>query len=90
MIERWYGTLKDRTKPMRGLEIPETAILKGWPIHYNFLRPHESLGGRTPAEASGINLPFEDGWGDMIHWATVFNTKSQFDGDGLEIELMPT
>jgi hypothetical protein len=31
---------------------------------------HQSLDGQTPAQASGINLPFTDGWGDLIDWAT--------------------
>lgn len=25
-------------------------------IHYNFIRPHQAIGGQTPAEAAGINL----------------------------------
>lgn len=45
--------------------------------------------GRPSAQASGVHLPFEDGWGDMIHWATVFSNKKDNDhGDCLEIELV--
>ena len=75
-VERVHGTLKDRIKSLRGFKKMDTAILKAWPIHYNYLRPHASLNGQTPAQASGVHLPFEDGWGDMIHWATIHDTKA--------------
>jgi len=46
--------------------------------------------GRPSAQAPGVHLPFEDGWGDMIHWATVFqNRKDRDNGDCLEIEIVP-
>jgi transposase-like protein len=73
-IERWHSTLKDRLKPMRGMKSPDTQILKGFAIQYNFLRPHSSLGGATPAKVAQIDLPFEDGWGDLIRWATYWQT----------------
>ncbi len=76
-IERWHGTLKDRTGPMRGLKSPGSPIPRGIAIDYNFLRPHLALGGRTPAQAAEINLPFEDGWGDLMAWATVYRTLRQ-------------
>ncbi len=55
IVERLHGTLKDRLKVMRGLKSEETAeiILSGWFVFYNFIRPHESLKGKTPAEAVG-------------------------------------
>jgi hypothetical protein len=54
---------------MRGMQNPH-AVLDGFRIHYNYLRGHQSLDGQTPAQASGIELPFTDGWGDLIDWAT--------------------
>ena len=50
IVERLHGTLKDRLKVMRGLKNEETAeiILSGWFVFYNFIRPHESLKGKTP------------------------------------------
>ena len=74
LIERFHGTLKDRTKPMRGLVSPDTQVLRGFQIHYNFLRPHTSLGGHTPAESAQVCLPFENGWGDLVRWATYHGT----------------
>jgi putative transposase len=59
VIERFQGTLKDRTKVMRGFKKPATAqhILEGWLVYYNYLRPHESLNDATPAQVAGIELP---------------------------------
>ena len=76
-IERWHSTLKDRLKPMRGLVSPDTQVLRGFAIHYNFIRPHSSLHGSTPAKAAQIDLPFEDGWGDLIGWATKWQTMKK-------------
>lgn len=89
-VERIHGSLKDRTRSMRGLKKMNTVVLKAWPIHYNYLRPHQSLNGRTPAEAAGIHLPFEDGWGDLMRWATTFQAKNDSKGeDCTEIVLVP-
>jgi len=74
LIERWHGTLEDRITAMRGLKSPQTRIPGGIAIDYNFLRPHISLGGKTPAQAAQIELPFNDGWGDLMVWATVYRT----------------
>jgi putative transposase len=66
-IERFHGTLKDRTKVMRGLKDIKSArlITAGWLLHYNYLRPHESLGGKTPAEAAGIKYPYHN-WEGVV------------------------
>lgn len=62
LIERFHGTLKDRLKVMRGLKSPETAdfLIKGWLVFYNYIRPHESLDDKTPAEVAKITLPFKN------------------------------
>jgi len=67
LIERFQGILKSRTKVMRGLKTPETAliILDGWLVYYNFFRPHESLGNKTPAEKAELNIPLKD-WLDVV------------------------
>lgn len=60
LIERFQGTVKERTKVMRGLKGMDTAkiISEGFIVHYNFLRPHMSLRGKTPAVVAGLKLPF--------------------------------
>ena len=71
-------TLKDRLKVMRGLKSEETAeiILSGWFIFYNFIRPHESLKGKTPAEAVGLDLGLKHKWHELIELATIHQVKS--------------
>jgi putative transposase len=67
LIERFHGTLKDRTKVMRGLKDLKTAriIMSGWLFYYNYLRPHESLDGKTPAEVAGFKYPYRN-WQDIV------------------------
>jgi putative transposase len=67
-IERFHGTLKARTKTMRGLKNIESAIdfTDGWLVHYNYLRPHEALNDKTPAEYAGIDYPYKS-WSDIAH-----------------------
>lgn len=66
-IERYHGTIKDRTKIMRGLATKESAelIMEGWNLHYNLFRPHQGLNGKTPAEVAGIEAPFKS-WKDVV------------------------
>jgi transposase-like protein len=67
IVERWHGTLKDRLKPMRGMDKSEThqLILEGFILNYNYLRPHESLKGKTPAEVAKVTFPYKS-WLDVI------------------------
>ncbi len=70
LVERLHGTLKDRTKPMRGLKSFEStkALLEGYAIHYNYVRPHQSLNGKTPAQAARTQAPST--WRGLIEEAT--------------------
>ena len=67
LIERFHGTLKQRTKIMRRLKDIETARLftQGWLLNYNYLRPHESLNGSTPARVAGVKYPYRS-WQDIV------------------------
>jgi putative transposase len=73
--ERLHGTLKDRTKPMRGLKSYGSTklLLEGWSVHYNCVRPHQSLGGKTPAQAARMNAP--NNWKGLIEEATKHEAK---------------
>lgn len=72
MIERLHGTLKDMIRSRRGMDQMDKtgAMLDGWFVYYNFLRPHSSLGGKTPAQAAGIELNLENRWESLIDLAT--------------------
>jgi len=53
-----HSSLKDRIKPTRGLKdiVPVDTLLKGWNVHYNYVRRHQTLKGKTPAQASGLDV----------------------------------
>jgi len=65
-MERLNGSIRDREKTMRGLKKKSTPILKGMQIYHNFIKPHESLDGKTPAEACGIQVNGENKWMTLI------------------------
>jgi hypothetical protein len=50
-------------------EAKTEAMLDGWFVFYNFLRPHSSLGGKTPAEVAGIKLDLTNRWESLIDLA---------------------
>jgi transposase-like protein len=73
-IERFQGTIKDRTKVLRGFKTIDTAIIiiDGFLAHYNFFKPHMSLKDyppkgidKTPADVAGIKLPFKT-WTEFV------------------------
>jgi len=61
-MERFNGELRDREKVMRGLKTKETSILTGYQIFHNYIRSHEGLDGKTPAEACGIKIEGNNKW----------------------------
>jgi len=72
IIERFQGTLKDRTKIIRGFKNMHAAELltDAWLVHYNFFKEHESLGNIPPAQKMGISTPFKD-WAEVVSPAKV-------------------
>lgn len=67
MSERLQGTVKERTKVMRGLEREGTAeqFLDGFRLYYNYLKPHQTT-KRTPAAKAGISAPFSS-WIELAY-----------------------
>jgi len=45
---------------MRGLKKNDTPIIKGYEVFHNYIREHEGLDGRTPAEVCGIEINGEN------------------------------
>lgn len=69
-MERMNGELRDRERVMRTLERPDTPILTGMQIYHNYVRPHEALQGKTPAEKAGIAVEGENKWLTLIQNAS--------------------
>lgn len=65
-MERMNGEVRDREKVMRGLKTMDSPILKGVQIYHNFIKPHEGLRGKTPAEVAGITVEGENKWHTII------------------------
>lgn len=69
-MERQNGEVRDREKTMRGLKREDSPILKGYQIFHNYIREHEGLGGKTPAEAAGIQVEGSNKWLTIIQNAS--------------------
>ena len=74
IVERLHDTLKERTRPMRGLKTEETGqnILDGYAVNYNYVREHQSF-TMTPAQRAGIKIT--NGWSGLIERATKEGAK---------------
>jgi putative transposase len=69
-MERLNGEIRDREKTFRGLKTKDTPILKGIQVYHNFVRPHEALKGKTPADLAGIMVKGENKWITLIQNAS--------------------
>jgi hypothetical protein len=69
-MERMNGELRDRERVMRTLEKTDTPILTGMHIYHNYIRPHEGLERKTPAEKAGIEIKGSDKWITIIQNAS--------------------
>ena len=69
-MERLNGEIRDREKTMRGLKRRRTPILQGMQIYHNYIREHEGLNGKTPAEACGIEVQGKNKWLTLIQNAS--------------------
>jgi transposase-like protein len=62
LVERLQRTIRERYKTQRGLKDEYSAFIRGHQLYYNFIRPHESLNGKTPSELAGITIEGKDKW----------------------------
>jgi transposase-like protein len=87
LIERLHGSIKDRTKIMRGLKTIPSAYLfmDGWTCHYNFFRTHDTL-GKTPAEEARLVCPFKT-WIDVAKEGDKPKTIARDDVSRVEHDL---
>ena len=78
-VERLHGSVRDREVVMRGMDHKESAqtLMEALRIYHNYIKTHQGLDGRTPAEATGIRIEGENKWMSLI------KTASQFTGEDL-------
>jgi len=71
-IERVHGTLKERTKTLRGLgNITSGQVFTdGLVAYYNYIRPHSALSWGTPAESAGVGVNGPNRWRSLIEAAS--------------------
>jgi hypothetical protein len=62
--------IRDRERVMRTLKKADSPILGGYQIFHNYVRPHESLKRKMPAEAAGIDVEGENKWVTLIQNAS--------------------
>jgi transposase-like protein len=68
-VERLHNTVRERVKVMWGLHSEKSAAVfnEGFKAYYNFVRPNQALGGKTPAEVAGVNLKLgENKWLGLV------------------------
>lgn len=70
-MERLNGEIRDREKVVRGLKKAESPLLSGYQIYHNYVRPHMSLNGETPADRAGIKIQGNDKWRTLIENASL-------------------
>jgi hypothetical protein len=51
---------------MRGLKRKDTSILTGYQIYHNYIREHQLLENKTPAQVAGIKIEGENKWLTLI------------------------
>ena len=58
ILERLNGTFRERTKVMRSLDSLTSAqdFAAGMQTYYNYIRPHQGIGGLTPAQMANIPI----------------------------------
>jgi putative transposase len=67
-VERLNGTVRDREVVMRGMDHKESAqtLMEAMRIYHNYIRTHQGLDGKTPAEASGIKIEGQNKWMTLV------------------------
>jgi hypothetical protein len=65
-MERLNGEIRDREKVMRGIKKEDSPVISGYQIYHNYIRPHMSLNGQTPADKTGIKIQGENKWITLI------------------------
>lgn len=74
ILERLNGTFRERTKVMRSLDssVGAQEFVAGMQTYYNYIRPHQGIGGLTPAQMANIPINLTGNrWETIIGLATI-------------------
>ncbi len=71
IIERLNGTCREKFKVMRGFKTSDSVIPHGMMMQYNYIRPHQSLDDKTPAETIGAAKE-KMTWDDIFKQCDIF------------------
>ena len=63
---RLTNTIRERNKIQMGWKNPDTPLRKGQMIYYNYIKPHMTLEGKTPAEVAGIGVDAQNKWFEIM------------------------
>lgn len=79
-MERLMGTIKQRTKTMSrfGSEKGASNFAQGFGVYYNFIKPHRTLNGKTPAQVADLRLD-KSNWLELIEEAAKNNCVKSVD-----------
>ena len=55
----------------------DSKIIEGHRLYYNFIKPHESLGGKTPSEEAGITLEGDNKWLTLMKNAVQYQKSNK-------------
>jgi len=69
-MERLNGEFRDREKVMRGIKKVDGAVIDGYQLYHNYIRPHMALDGMTPADKCGIIIEGNNKWKTIIENAS--------------------
>ena len=75
-MERLNGEIRDREKVFRGLKRFDTPLIDGLKTYYNFTKKHSALQGRTPSQASLIEVDGKNRWKTIIQNASLHRENS--------------
>jgi transposase InsO family protein len=73
ILERLNGTFRERTKVVRSFDSEASAadFAAGMQTYYNYIRPHQGIGGMVPAQLANIPINLTGNrWETMIGLAT--------------------
>lgn len=73
LIERANQTIRDRARPFKGFRPINNSpkILDMFYLHCDFIRPHSSLNGKTPAEVAGVDLKLQHNYKGLLKLMTL-------------------